>query len=136
MKLCVLESNLFDFCDDEGFDDKFDLIVFNPPYLPGNSGDVVSKGFQIALDGRNQSGDRIIIDFLQELSKKALSKLQPKAKIVTIVGGWALETGLIAEWLADQRIFQIIEDREQKRIPGEFLTALILEFSDQIEKTT
>jgi len=60
LKIQVRVSNLF-----ENVDGKFDTIIFNPPYLPGDPETI--KDLQWA--GGGEYGDEIIIQFLKEAWK-------------------------------------------------------------------
>jgi HemK-related putative methylase len=61
----VIHSNLF-----ENINEDFDVIVFNPPYVPTKKGIIsnLSKEFQSQWDG-GQDGSLIIKQFLNELHK-------------------------------------------------------------------
>jgi release factor glutamine methyltransferase len=48
------------------FGDKFDIIVFNPPYLPTSDKERVSKWFDKAVDG-GEDGLNTTLKFIQEL---------------------------------------------------------------------
>lgn len=67
-----LQSDLF-----ENINDKFDLIVFNPPYLPEDSDE--PKDSRIATTG-GEKGSKIINKFL----KQAKSHLTEKGKIFLV----------------------------------------------------
>ncbi len=60
LKIEAKVSNLF-----ENVDGKFDTIIFNPPYLPGNAENI--KDLQWA--GGGKYGDEIIIRFLNDAYK-------------------------------------------------------------------
>jgi len=68
LKVKCIRSNLF-----EKIDDKFDLIVFNPPYLPTQNEDV-------AWDG-GKEGIEIIENFL----KNAKNYLEEKGRIYLLI---------------------------------------------------
>ncbi len=57
MKIDVRVSDLF-----ENVPEKFDTIIFNPPYLPGEAGDIID--YQWA--GGGEHGDEIIVQFLRD----------------------------------------------------------------------
>jgi len=71
--LPVIKSNLF-----EKVKDKFDLIIFNPPYLPQDLRE--PKKSQLATTG-GIAGDEIILKFL----KQAKSHLNPKGTILIVL---------------------------------------------------
>jgi release factor glutamine methyltransferase len=82
----VIKSRLF-----EKVKGKFDLIIFNPPYLPEDE-DEDSESARATSGGKK--GDEIITDFLEEakehLSKKGeillvVSSLTPKEKVHQIL---------------------------------------------------
>jgi release factor glutamine methyltransferase len=54
-KLTIINSNLFD-----KVNDKFDLIIFNPPYVPSD------KIIDLAVDG-GKDGSKIINQFIEQL---------------------------------------------------------------------
>ncbi len=57
LNIQVVQSNLF-----ENVDGKYDTIIFNPPYLPGDAENI--KDLQWA--GGGEHGDEIILRFLDE----------------------------------------------------------------------
>ncbi len=59
---------------------KFDIIIFNPPYLPTNEGERTKGWISIALDG-GYDGRRIIKRFLEE----AFDHLIEKGRILILV---------------------------------------------------
>jgi len=61
-KIKVLKSDLF-----AGVNEKFDIIIFNPPYLPSDENDK-----DVALDG-GRKGHELIEEFLKQ-AKKHLAK--------------------------------------------------------------
>lgn len=82
----TINSNLF-----EKIKEKFDLIIFNPPYLPKNYKE--DKENAIALSG-GKRGDEIIIKFLKEAKKHLnkngkiliiVSSLTPRRKIISLL---------------------------------------------------
>ncbi len=60
LKINVIKSDLF-----ENVNGKFDTIIFNPPYLPGNAQNILD----LQWAGGGKYGDRIIIHFLKEANK-------------------------------------------------------------------
>jgi len=94
---CV-KSNLF-----SNIKEKFDLIMFNPPYLPRDKRE--DKQSQLATTG-GKKGDEIILKFLKQvkkhLNKKGkilllLSSLTPKDKILFLLKNQNLKHKKIAE---------------------------------------
>ncbi len=61
--LKVLKSNLF-----EKVNKKFDLIIFNPPYLPESKKKELSDGNKTALCG-GEKGHELITKFLRQVKK-------------------------------------------------------------------
>ncbi|MFH1779902.1 MAG: HemK2/MTQ2 family protein methyltransferase [Candidatus Micrarchaeota archaeon] len=59
-KIVFRESNLF-----SNVGEKFDCIVFNPPYLPTSSEEKVKGELNAALDG-GVDGKKVLKDFLEE----------------------------------------------------------------------
>jgi len=85
-KIHTIKSNLFN-----KIKSKFDLIVFNPPYLPRDKRE--DKEISIATTG-GKKGDEIIINFLKQakshLNKNGiillvLSSLTPKNRITALL---------------------------------------------------
>jgi len=65
------ESNLF-----ENVDEKFDLIVFNPPYLPVNEKDLLGRAWSGGIEGKE-----IIRHFIREVG----NYLKPKGCFLLLV---------------------------------------------------
>jgi len=85
-KIRVIKSDLFD-----NIKDKYDLIVFNPPYLPEDKNE--DKESALATTG-GKKGDEIILRFLKQakshLNKNGiilllLSSLTPRDKILSLL---------------------------------------------------
>ncbi|KXA97246.1 hypothetical protein AKJ38_01620 [candidate division MSBL1 archaeon SCGC-AAA259I14] len=72
-KIDFREGNLFQPIKDE----KFDLIIFNPPYLPVPAGESSKKELETAWDG-GSDGREIIDRFLNQVS----NYLKPDGRIV------------------------------------------------------
>jgi release factor glutamine methyltransferase len=62
---------------------KFDIIIFNPPYLPTNDEERTSDWINVALDGGND-GREIINQFLEE----AYNHLVEKGRILIIISSF------------------------------------------------
>ncbi len=60
LKVDVIKSDLF-----ENIKGKFDTIIFNPPYLPGDAQNILD----LQWAGGGEYGDKIIIHFLEEANK-------------------------------------------------------------------
>mgnify|MGYP001595628801 CR=1 FL=1 len=94
----AINSDLF-----ENVKGKFDLIVFNPPYLPDdNLEDIESKN---ATTG-GKKGDEIILKFLREVDKfleigglilLLLSSLTPTKRILKLLKKSGMKNKVIAE---------------------------------------
>ncbi len=91
----TIHSDLF-----EKINEKFDLVVFNPPYLPIDSYD---KGIDTT---GGEKGDEVIVRFLKDLKNYLnedgralllLSSLTPRYKINKVMGKQGLEKNKIAE---------------------------------------
>ena len=98
----AIKSNLF-----EKVKGKFDLIVFNPPYLPE---DKREDGESAKVTTGGKKGDEIILRFLKAVEKYlekegkiliVLSSLTPKERILKILE----KEGLKKEVLAKRKIF-------------------------------
>jgi release factor glutamine methyltransferase len=72
-KILFFKSNLFEILEQGKITRTFDLIIFNPPYLPKE------KPENIALDG-GKEGHEVIDEFL----KKAKKHLNPDGKILLL----------------------------------------------------
>ena len=59
----VVESDLF-----EGIKGKFDVIVFNPPYLPTSKNERINEEINSAWDG-GKEGSQVILGFLKNFRK-------------------------------------------------------------------
>lgn len=84
--ITAIKSNLF-----SNIKGKFDLIIFNPPYLPQDSRE--DKASQLATTG-GKNGDEIILRFLKNVKSHLndggiilllLSSLTPREKIDSIL---------------------------------------------------
>jgi release factor glutamine methyltransferase len=97
---CV-QSDLFQAFTQE--EDKFDLIIFNPPYLPGDKKE--PKDSQIATTG-GKKGNEIIQSFL----KQAKSYLNETGKIFLITSSLSesvnfQELGYVEKEIGCERLF-------------------------------
>lgn len=97
-KITIIKSNLF-----SKIKSKFDLIVFNPPYLPEDEYED-SESKLVTTGGKH--GDEIILKFLNQapshLNKNGiilllLSSLTPKDEIIKILSQLNLQHKTIAE---------------------------------------
>ena len=86
---------------------KFDLIIFNPPYLPY---DKMEDAESSRITSGGKKGDEITIRFLEEANKYlckgsiiliVLSSLTPKRRILKILK----EKGLEKEVLSEKKLF-------------------------------
>lgn len=101
-KIPCIKSDLF-----SKIKDKFDLIAFNPPYLPEDKRE--DRQSQIATTGGKQ-GDEIILRFLKQakphLSKNGIillviSSLTPQSRIKSLMK----KIGLTHRILAEKKLF-------------------------------
>jgi len=94
-------------------DEKFDVIIFNPPYLPTKSGEQVGGWFDVAVNG-GIDGLKIIEQFLNNV-KKHLSKnghgyfvyssLSNQTKLNNILSANRLNAEIVSsQWFDDERI--------------------------------
>lgn len=113
-KFPVIKSNLF-----SKISKKFDLILFNPPYLAKDIDE--PKSSRLATTGGN-SGDEIIIRFLKEspnyLNKNGiilllLSSLTPRKRILEVLKSSKLKYKKVAE---KKIFFEILEVWEIKEL--------------------
>ena len=86
----------------ENISEKFDLITFNPPYLPLDKRE--DKESQLITTG-GKTGDEIVLKFLEQASQHLnqdgkilllLSSLTPKSKIKTLLHKLNLKSKIIA----------------------------------------
>jgi release factor glutamine methyltransferase len=109
VKINVVQSNLF-----EKIKNRFDVIVFNPPYLPTSKNERVDDEINSAWDG-GEEGDKVILGFLKNFKKYLkkngrcyllVSSLNKKAlkKIEELDGGLIGEKKLFFESL---KVFQL-----------------------------
>jgi len=96
--ISAIKSDLF-----KEINGKFDLIVFNPPYLPLDQRE--PKDSQLATTG-GKNGDEIILRFLKQVPKHInnnsiilllVSSLTPLTKIITSLSKLGLKHKKIAE---------------------------------------
>lgn len=94
----IIKSNLF-----QKVKSKFDLIIFNPPYLPLDSEE--PKDSRLATTG-GKKGDEIILKFLNQakhhMNKHSiilllLSSLTPRIRIITLLSKLSLKHKTLAE---------------------------------------
>jgi release factor glutamine methyltransferase len=96
----IIQSNLFN-----NIKSKFDLIIFNPPYLPEDEEKLEDKESQLITTG-GKRGDEIIIKFLKQsinhLNKNGiilllLSSLTPQDKILKLLSKLSLSHKIISQ---------------------------------------
>ena len=63
VKINVIQSNLF-----EKINNKFDVIVFNPPYLPTSKNERMDDEINSAWDG-GEEGSQVVLEFLKNFRK-------------------------------------------------------------------
>lgn len=68
----ILFGDLFEPLKSEGFNEKFDVILFNTPYLPTENDEVLEDDLNYAFDG-GLDGRKIIDPFLNQV-KNHLNK--------------------------------------------------------------
>ena len=96
----VVKSNLF-----EKIDGKFDLIAFNPPYLPEDKREDKESG---KITSGGVKGDEIICKFLKNVEKF----LKPSGKVLLIVSSLTPRER-IDEILEDKKISKEILEKEK-----------------------
>jgi len=103
----TIKSNLF-----SNTKEKFDLIAFNPPYLPRDKRE--DKESALTTTG-GKKGDEIIIKFLEDIKKHlnkngivllVISSLTPKEKILKILEKNSLSYKIIS---SQKFFFEILE---------------------------
>ena len=109
--ILFIKSNLF-----SKIKDKFDIILFNPPYLPRNHKE--PKDSQISTTG-GEKGDEIILRFLNQASKYLnkngkilllLSSLTPRERILMRLKKFAFKYRIIAKknlFMEQLEVFEI-----------------------------
>lgn len=98
----VIRTDLF-----SGISGTFDLIIFNPPYLPTGEGERIDDWLEYALDG-GEDGRRTIQRFLEA----ALNHLTVQGRILLLVSsltGIAEVSSLFTE--ANMITFTVAEER-------------------------
>jgi release factor glutamine methyltransferase len=102
--LVAVRADLF-----RGIETEFDLVIFNPPYLPTSEGERIEGWLNYALDG-GSTGRDIIFRFLKDL-KNHLSQRGRALLLVSSVTGldevkeMARSEGLEATEVASDRYF-------------------------------
>jgi release factor glutamine methyltransferase len=102
--LVAVRADLF-----RGIDAEFDLVIFNPPYLPTSEGERIEGWLNYALDG-GSTGRDIIFRFLKDL-KNHLSQRGRALLLVSSVTGldevkeMARSEGFKATEVASDRYF-------------------------------
>ena len=100
----VIRADLF-----RGIKGKFDLILFNPPYLPTLPEERTGQWIDYALDG-GESGRQTVDRFLKDL----IGHLRPEGRALLLISsltgltdvqGTAAASGLTAEVVADEGCF-------------------------------
>lgn len=89
-----------------GLCNPFDLILFNPPYLPTEPKERIDDWLELALDG-GPSGRDVIIRFLQEIP----SLLSPEGRVLLLISSLtglnevkelARENGFVSTTVAEE----------------------------------
>jgi release factor glutamine methyltransferase len=100
----VIRADLF-----RGIKGKFDLILFNPPYLPTQPEEKTGQWIDYALDG-GESGRETVDRFLKDLA----GHLRPGGRALLLISSLtghtqvqetAISAGLTAETVAGERCF-------------------------------
>ncbi|MFW9930277.1 MAG: methyltransferase [Candidatus Thorarchaeota archaeon] len=100
---------------------KFDLLIFNPPYLPEDlyeTKDLIDE----ALLGGNKTGDRIIIEFLESLVINKKKFFHKTSKIILLISSWNKEAKNFIERNKDLKI----ESKIKSKYSFETLTCFVL----------
>ncbi|MEI8003053.1 MAG: HemK2/MTQ2 family protein methyltransferase, partial [Methanothrix sp.] len=100
----VIRADLF-----QGIKGKFDLIIFNPPYLPTLPEERTGQWIDYALDG-GESGRQTVDRFIEDLA----GHLQPAGRALLLISSLtgltevqktAASAGLTADVVADEGCF-------------------------------
>lgn len=104
-------------------DEKFDVIIFNPPYLPTKSDEQIGGWFDIAVNG-GIDGLRIIEQFLNSVKKHisknghayfVFSSLSNQKKLNKIISANRLNAEIISsQWFDDEKIDVYCIDSQNK----------------------
>ncbi|BDC36168.1 MAG: methylase [Candidatus Methanoliparum thermophilum] len=100
----VIRTYLFD-----GIRGKFDLVLFNPPYLPDDAYNEEDKWFNLALIG-GPTGQEIIKEFLDSIDKYLSNEGRFLIVISSLTGiedimDFAKSKGFYTEIVREKRIF-------------------------------
>lgn len=96
---------------------KFDIIIFNPPYLPTNDNERTNDWINIALDGGND-GRKVIDRFLEE----AGSYLVKDGKILMLVSSF---TGIEEVKSRMESLGYDVEEKNRSRYSFEELVVIV-----------
>lgn len=99
---------------------KIDLLVFNPPYLPGEI--LNSQIHERALIGGNKTGDTIILNFFDQISRNKYLLFSQTFRIMVLLSNW---NKIAEQWLKSEEYFKIVRCYK-KNLPGESLKIYVL----------
>ena len=101
----IRQGNLFSVLHEK---ELFDVIIFNPPYLPTKKQEKVGRWFDIATDG-GQDGLRVTKRFIQGLKKHLLKKGRAYFIFSSLSNRLTLEQYLknerLSSWIVARRMF-------------------------------
>lgn len=100
--VAVVRTDLF-----AGLSGPFDLILFNPPYLPTGPGERIDDWLEYALDG-GPTGRATIERFIADAGRV----LSPFGRILLLVSSLT-DPGAVREFFARQGFVSFIVDEEQ-----------------------
>ncbi|MBI4392757.1 MAG: methyltransferase [Euryarchaeota archaeon] len=119
----VVRASLF-----QPFRGRFDVVLFNPPYLPVDPGDRIRGWLNLALDG-GETGDAVIEPFLRDLAGHLEPHHGKAFMLVSSFTGGGIEQ---QEGNAQSRGFRVVEVAS-RRLPYERLA--VLELLPRTEET-
>ena len=97
-----------------------DLLIFNPPYLPGEI--LNGQIFEYALLGGKKTGDKIILSFLDQISRNKDLIFSKTFRVMILLSNWNTNA---EKWLESEEYFKIIRCYE-KKLTGESLKIFVL----------
>ncbi len=96
---------------------KFDIIIFNPPYLPTNESERTKDWINIALDG-GYDGRQIINRFLED----AVNHLEDNGRVLILLSSF---TGIEEVKSKMKELGYDIKDKNTERISFEVLLVIV-----------
>ncbi|OLS23725.1 MAG: Release factor glutamine methyltransferase [Candidatus Heimdallarchaeota archaeon LC_3] len=101
---------------------KIDLLIFNPPYIPGDSPISREDVLENALIGGGTTGDDIIIRFLKTLEFNKKDFFSKSGRLIILISSWNKKA---KNWIETKNHFKIV-NRIKKQISHETLFCYVL----------